>query len=623
VAAAEQPKKKESAPQVSVSSSRGYYEKPLLLKLTAPTGAELIRYTLNGSEPTLSNGQNYSAPLLITNTSLLRAAAFKDRTRISAVTTHSYIFLDQVLHQPKEPPGLPAGPGAWNGQRSAYEMDPRIVNDPVYRDRMKDSFKALPIVSLVCRGDDMFGPRGLYLNTTQRGEPWEKPCSAEMILPDGGTAFQIDCGVRIQGNVNRIPNRSPKHSFRLLFKEQYGAAKLHYQIFPDSPVKKFDTLVLRADYNNSWIHWDPQARPRAQRTRDAWMKDSHRAMGWVAAHNRYVHLFLNGLYWGVYDFTERPDANFAAAYLGGTREDYDVVNESEAKAGTLDSFRALESIHGLTSKSQYEKLQQYLNLTQYIDYLLLNYYAGNQDWGENKNWYAIRQRMPPGPFQYFVWDGEQIFHDVTDDTVSSPYETPFRLAEELKGNAEFKLAFADRVQRHFFNGGALTPEASAARWKKRAEEVDRAMIAESARWGYYRRNPPYTRDREWIVEQKRLLLSYFPQRAGVVLEQLRAAGLYPKISAPTFSQHGGAIASDFKLSISASGNGKIYYTTNGLDPRIAFTGAVSAQAITYAEPITLPGSSPVKARVLNGRTWSALTEASFTNSMARLTGERR
>src|ERR1043166_2221492 len=111
-AAAEQPKKKESAPQVSVSSSRGYYEKPLLLKLTAPTGAELIRYTLNGSEPTLSNGQNYSAPLLITNTSLLRAAAFKDRTRISAVTTHSYISLDRFWHHPKEPPGLPAGPGA-------------------------------------------------------------------------------------------------------------------------------------------------------------------------------------------------------------------------------------------------------------------------------------------------------------------------------------------------------------------------------------------------------------------------------------------------------------------------------------------------------------------------------
>jgi hypothetical protein len=39
--------------------------------------------------------------------------------------------------------------------------------------------------------------------------------------------------------MNRV--RSPKHSFRLVFKEKYGAGKLHYSVFPDSPVKKFDT----------------------------------------------------------------------------------------------------------------------------------------------------------------------------------------------------------------------------------------------------------------------------------------------------------------------------------------------------------------------------------------------
>ena len=115
-------------------------------------------------------------------------------------------------------------------------------------------------------------------------------------------------------------------------------------MFPDSEVTKFDSSSSRGDYNNSWVHWDAAARPRAQRTRDAWMKDSHRAMGWVAGHNRYVHLFLHGLYWGVYDFTERLDASFAAAYLGGTRDDYDVVNEFDAKDGTLEAFEKLRSV---------------------------------------------------------------------------------------------------------------------------------------------------------------------------------------------------------------------------------------------------------------------------------------
>jgi len=607
--------KKDILPQVGVSAVRGFYESPVSMNLTSPVESAAIRYTVDGSEPSGVNGNSYYAPLAITNTTMLRAAAFKDQVRVSAITTHSYIFLEQVMRQPKNAPGFPAGPNAWGGQRSVYEMDPRVVDSPIYRDRMKGALKSLPVVSIVCKRDDMFGARrGLYLHSTQRGEQWERPCSAEMILPDGSTAFQIDCGIRIQGNYNRIPEKSPKHSFRLVFKEKYGPAKLHCQMFPDSPLKKFDTLVLRADYNNSWIHWDPDQRVRAQRTRDAWMKDSHRAMGWIAGHNRYVHLFLDGLYWGVYDAAERPDADFAAAYFGGSSEDYDVVNEFDAKDGTLDAFRSLHSIHGLAQRAQYEKLQRHLDITQYIDYLLLNYYAGNQDWGENKNWYAIRRRTPPGPFQFIVWDGEQIFHDVTDDCVSNSYETPFRLAEELKGNAEFRLAFADRAQKHFFNSGALTTEASAARWMKRASEMDCAIIAESARWGYYRGNPPFTRDKDWVAEQRRLLKQYFPPRTAIVLEHLRAAGLYPKISAPAFNQHGGSITNGFDLAMTSVSGGTVYYTTDGVDPRVPFTGAVAPQARAYANALPLQSSVQVKARVLKGSTWSALSEAAFTNS---------
>jgi hypothetical protein len=213
----------------------------------------VIRYTQDGTEPTLTNGEVYSAPLKISKTTLLRAAAFNDKERVSTVTTQSYFFLDQVLTQPKAPAGFPSGPGAWRGMTPAYQMDARVVGDPVYSGRMGDAFRSLPVVSLVCGCDELFGRNGLYINTMQRGAESERACSAEMILPDGTGGFQIDCGLRIQGGMNRV--RSPKHSFRLVFKEKYGAGKLHYAMFPDSPVEKFDTLVLRADYNNSWVHW--------------------------------------------------------------------------------------------------------------------------------------------------------------------------------------------------------------------------------------------------------------------------------------------------------------------------------------------------------------------------------
>jgi hypothetical protein len=489
-------------------------------------------------------------------------------------------------------------------------MSPRVVNDPIYRNRIKESLEALPVLSLVFRQEDIFGARtGIYMHSMQRGERWERPCSAELIPADGSPGFQIDCGIRIQGNYNRIPEKSPKHSFRLFFKEKYGASKLRYPLFPDSTVKKFDTLVLRADYNNSWLHWNASGQLRGQRIRDAWMKDSHRAMGWIAGHNRYLHLYLNGVYWGIYDAAERPDASFAAAYLGGDKEDYDVLNENQVKAGTVDRFNDFQSLHEFSQYSQYKKLKHQLDIVEYIDYLLLNYYAGNHDWGENKNWYAIGRRNPPGLFQYFVWDGEFILQRLNDNVIDASREVPFYLAEGLRANAEFRLAFADRVQKHFFGEGALTPSACAARWMKRAAELDKAIISESARWGEYRRSPPYTRDVEWLAEQRRLLENYFPRRTMVVLAQLRAAGLYPDISAPALKWSRDAASSNYEFSISSVDGGDIYYTTNGADPRVPEANTVSPHARVFEKSFQVSGGTPVRARILKSGKWSAIVQS--------------
>lgn len=512
-------------PEVRFSVPRGWHEQPFSLELLSPAEGASIRYTLDGSEPTLRHGHLYSASLRITNTTTLRAAAFKDGARVSTVGTHSYIFLADVLRQPAAPPGLPAGSKAWNGEPSAYQVDARTVNDPQFAARLPAAFASLPTVSIVCSQNDMFGPQGLYLNTLERGEEWERACSTEMILTNGQTAFQVDCGVRIHGNMNRVPENSPKHAFRLSFKAKYGPGKLRYPLFPGSSVTNFDSIVLRADYNNSWIHWDPAQRVRGQRIRDAWVKDTARDMGWLAPHNRYVHLFLNGLYWGIYDFTERPDANFLAAHLGGKKNDYDVINEDEAKDGDTTAYDALRMIENLASPEGLQRVQQVLNLTNYIDFLLVNYYAGNLDWAENKNCYLVRRRTPSGPFQFVVWDGEHVLNDVSDNVVNRRDKEKFPLATGLMENGEFRRLFSERVKKHCFGDGALTQQASLQRWMKRAAEVDTAMLAESARWGYHRRNPPFTRDRDYITEQRRLIMMYFPQRTWLLKKQLTQAGL--------------------------------------------------------------------------------------------------
>ncbi|MGE5610324.1 MAG: lamin tail domain-containing protein, partial [Bacillota bacterium] len=185
-------------------------------------------------------------------------------------------------------------------------------------------------------------------------------------------------------------------------------------------------------------------------------------------------------------------------------------------------------------------------------------------------------------------------------------------------NAEFRLLWADRVQKQFFNDGALTPAAGSARYQEEAARIDKAIVAESARWGDWRRDARsdpsailYTRNGSWLTEQNRLLNSYFPQRTANVLQQFRKAGLYPSIDAPAIRQHGGTFVSTAQFTIDRpTGQGTIYYTLDGSDPRLP-GGALSPNALIYTAAITLTRSTCVKARILDAGTWSALDEAAF------------
>jgi hypothetical protein len=609
-------------PEVVASTPRGRFQQPFQLELTNALAGVEIRWTADGSEPTASHGQRYAGPLTISNTTILRAAGFQSNRLPSRVTTHTYLFLDQVIQQPNNPPGLPA---TWVDTQNRvwtadYEMDPEITQHPLYRDRMQAALESLPLISLVTDPADMFdNERGIYPKSQARGPSWERPASVELIFPETNEALQIDCGVQCQGNSVRDPVKTGKHAFRLVFKGDYGSTKLRYRLFPQSPVESFDTITLRADFNNSWLHWNHLQRPRGQRVRDAFMKDSQRAMSGFSAHNRFFHLYLNGLYWGIYDPVERPDAAFAASYLGGNKADYDVVNEGQLVDGDMTAYREMIGLSNLGDRAQYERMKQLLDLTHHIDYTLLHFYVGHEDWGQDKNWYTVRRRAPGAGFKYIAWDGELMLNSPTQNRVSSS-DSASGLHTKLMANAQYRLDFADRVQRHCFNDGALTPAAVAGRYARRATEVDLAMIAESARWGDYRRDVHsyssgpyelYTWHDHFVPERTRLLTAYFPGRTATLLEQLRSAGLYPATAkAPTFSQHGGWALPETKLTMTAPA-GRIYYTTDGSDPRIPYVGEVASQASLYTNPVTLTGAVVVKARTLTGSEWSALTEAAF------------
>ena len=106
--------------------------------------------------------------------------------------------------------------------------------------------------------------------------------------------------------------------------------------------------------------------------------------------------------------------------------------------------------------------------------------------------------------------------------------------------------------------------------------------------------------------------NWISKRRAPVLKHLKEVNFNASDQAPVFNQFGGTVPDGFQLNMTST-NGNIYCTTDSTDPRTRFTGTVSASAKPYnkAGGLSLSNGAHIKARSLNGGTWSALTEASF------------
>ena len=147
-------------------------------------------------------------------------------------------------------------------------MDARVVNGTLPGFSVREALLSIPTISIVLPIDDLFGSsRGIYTHPRSQGDRWEREASVELIHPDGTKGFQVNAGIRMQGNSSRRPKRMQKHSFRLNFRSQYGTSRLRYPLIPNSPVEEFDKLVLRACFTDSWglVSWALHATDRMTR----------------------------------------------------------------------------------------------------------------------------------------------------------------------------------------------------------------------------------------------------------------------------------------------------------------------------------------------------------------------
>ena len=103
--------------------------------------------------------------------------------------------------------------------------------------------------------------------------------------------------------------------------------KLEYPLFGPDGADEFDGFVLRARYNLSWLHKDQTVqRPSAQYVRDQFTRDLQLKMGHVSANGNYFNLYINGIYWGMYNLAERYGDTQMEEYMGGDETEWTVIN---------------------------------------------------------------------------------------------------------------------------------------------------------------------------------------------------------------------------------------------------------------------------------------------------------
>jgi len=579
---------------VELSPVRGFYDAPIDVTLSTTTEGAEIWYTLDANVPHTSYidgrgrsnwiGQPYTGPIRVDHTTCIRAVSFKAGWRDSTITSHTYLFLDDVIRQPTNPKGFPT---SWGGRTADYAMDQRVVNNTAYSGEIKEDLKSIPLVCIVIPNADFFGPSGIYSNPSGYGEAWERAACMEWIDPCTGDQFGVNAGLRIHGGqYSRSSNI--KKPLRFLFKGKYGPSKLTYPLFPDTQVQTFNTIVLRSIWNFSWTG-DTRVYG-ADYLRDVFARDTIRDMGCLTPYGRPVHVYINGLYWGMYIMTERPDDSFAAAHLGGSEEDYDVLKASNTSAmietvsGDQEAWKTLFAMAdaGVSSPAAYQAIQKYVDLPALIDYMLMVYYTGSRDapillgsTTQPRNFYAIRSRNPAGPFVFLPWDVEWVLEDPGINRVTMVgVLNPHYLMSKLVANSDFKTLLADRIHVRLHNDGALTRDSATDRYTARADEIYGAIVGESARWGDVLRSQPYTRS-DWQAEVNRLVNQYFSGRTETVLGQLRERGWYPQTEAPAYqidgqAQHGGAAQGGAVLTmVNPNATGTVYYTLDGSDPRLS------------------------------------------------------
>jgi len=337
---------------VLFSIQGGVYNSNVNVTLSTNTPNATIRYTLDGSEPTSSSSQ-YNSSISINTVKTIRAKAFRSGWQPSSISSESYIV--NTNH------GLPI----------------IIINtDP---DNLWDNQ-----IGIYVAGTN--GITGYCSNDPKNfNQAWERPANVQFFDENGNFGFNIDAGISIAGGCSR---RNAQKGLNIETKSIYPSENIPYQIFPNREQDKYRRIKLRQGGNDWWMSGlrDAATQRFIEDEVDVDLQSS-----------REVVLYLNDDYWGVMklrDVHSQHSINYkhpkvvkdslnifsAGLYHPVYSGDFDVKQGQSDDFFDLYNFISSNSLSGTTN---YNYVSSKIDISEYINYHIIQIFAANTDWPSN------------------------------------------------------------------------------------------------------------------------------------------------------------------------------------------------------------------------------------------------
>lgn len=379
-----------------------------------------IYYTTDGSEPDTSSAK-YENPIQIEDTTVLRAAAVEDGKLRSEIYTATFII---------------------------------------------DSPHSLPVVSLVTDPDNLWGKNGIYKNGDIEIKEEKRAANVSYTGDDG--CFSLDCELSLQGNTS--VTKHDKKSFKLRFQDGYDGP-LQYDVFEDGEVTVFKSLALRTSYEDKY----------STQMRDNLLHDiaDQCSDTLITQKYKYVVVYLNGEYWGLYALREAHTEAHYASYMNVPADSVSIIkNFILADSGLYSTYLWCED-NSFASESDYEYAKSILDVQSFADWIIFQAYSSNVDVTSNVRYY---QSSADGLWRCGLVDLDYglLYGTFGFEGIAECFHHGI-LMSALMENEEFQDLLATRLSE--FLSGPLSDENMMSTIDEMAELIRNEIPRERSRWG--------------------------------------------------------------------------------------------------------------------------------------------